>query len=452
MSKDDKSNVQRIAAVLKGFDASNTPRRTQDILTDLGVTRSTGFGLLRAMTAAGWLERADHGVLRLGPKARAMSFGALEATETSDSTKLAVRRKSGAARASAPDLEWDPALVRTIDAQRYQKPAPYRIGFSNASTSNAWRRAMLESLFYAEKIAHSRVAELFVSDAQDDPALQLEQINALVARGIDLLLISIASVNDKALSDRLGQLAAEGLPIVAVDRRPNDRGSLMSFVTASDNRIGRISALWMAEHLAGQGRVWMLSGLDGASPALRRQQAALAVFSEFPGIRVENVSYTDWTEQGGYAAIDQVLSEARRAPDGVWCDSGLQGVGSVRRFLDGGLVVPAHTGGDLNEMYKLCLHHKVPMAALDYPASMGARALEMALEVLAGHTVPQRVEVPVQIVLPRGLETPSVKADSWAELHVAWDLPDDAILSQGPALRGPKTPFKTSTSDRSATL
>ncbi|MEM1078064.1 MAG: substrate-binding domain-containing protein [Pseudomonadota bacterium] len=448
MSKDDKSNVQRIAAVLKGFDTANTPRRTHDILEELGVTRSTGFGLLRAMTAAGWLERVDHGVLRLGPKARAMIFAPLEAPEAETGKTLAVNpqpaRRSGSE--ARPDLEWDPSLVRTVETVRFSRAAPYRIGFSNASTSNAWRRAMLQSLSYAEKIAQSQIAELLVLDAEDDPARQYTQIDELVAAGIDLLLISITSVNDRRLSDRLGALAARGLPIVAVDRRPNDRASLVSFATASDHRIGRISALWMAEHLAGQGRVWMLSGLEGTSPALRRQQAALGVFSQFPGIRVENVSYTNWTARGGYEAIGRVLSEARRAPDGVWCDSGLQGVGSLRRFLETGQPVPAHTGGDLNEMYKLCLHHKVPMAALDYPASMGARALELALDVLGGNPVPQRVEVPVQIVLPRGLETSSVKADAWAERHVAWDLPDDAILSQGPALRGPKTPNRRSAS------
>lgn len=447
MSKDEKSNVQRIAAILKGFDAANTPRRTHDILTSLGVTRSTGFGLLRALVSAGWLERTDHGLLRLGSKARSLVFTPMEVPEHQDGVTLAAsplaRRQAGLAM---PDLEWDPRLVRTVDADKFRKQPPYRIGFSNASTTNAWRRAMLQSMSYAEKISQAQIQELIVRDAQDDPRRQLDQINELVAQGIDVLLISITSVNDTALSDRLNELAHAGLPIVAVDRRPNDRASLVSFVTASDHRIGRISALWLAEHLHGRGRIWMLSGLEGASPALRRQQAALAAFSAFPGIQVENVSYTDWTEGSGYGVIDKLLSEAGRAPDGVWCDSGLQGVGSIRRFAAGGGEIPAHTGGDLNEMYKLCLHNKVPMAALDYPASMGARALELALDVLSGGTVPQRVEEPVQIVLPRGCETASVKADTWAELHVAWDLDDEAILSQGPALRGPKSPSKRSVS------
>lgn len=447
MSRDQKSNVQRIAAILKGFDAENTPRRTHDILKDLGVARSTGFGLLRAMVSAGWLERFDHGALRLGPKARSLVFSALEVPEHPEARPLAAtpvgRSQAGPAM---PDLEWDPRLVRTVDAGKFRRPPPYRLGFANASTTNAWRRAMLQSMSYAEKIAQAQIKELIVRDAQDDPALQLRQIDDLVREGIDLLLISITSVNDTALGRRLNELAEDGLPIVAVDRRPNDRSSLVSFVTASDHRIGRISALWLAEHLKGQGRVWMLSGLEGASPALRRQQAALAVFSEFPGIRVENVSYTDWTQDGGYTVMDKLLAEARRAPDGVWCDSGLQGVGSLQRFADGGGAIPAHTGGDLNGMYKLCLHNRVPMAALDYPASMGARALELALDVLGGSTVPQRVEEPVRIVLPRGCETQSVRADIWAERHVAWDLGNETILSQGPALRDPRPASRRSAS------
>lgn len=442
MSQDDRSNIGRIIAILKSFDAHNTPRLSTDIVSDLGMSRSTGFGLLRALVISGWLERFDHGCLRLGEKAKLLAYAALE--PVGEKQQSVVFAEPGARSSSnmfeaTPDLEWDPALVNIVDAARFRKNGPYSIGFSNASTSNTWRKGMLQSLDYANKIAGSLIRELTVLDACDDPALQLKQINQLAQGNIDLLLISITSVTDTRLSDRLAELARDGLPIVAVDRRPNDRTSLVSFVTASDHRIGRVSALWMSEHLHGQGRVWMLSGLEGASPALRRQKAALTVFSEFAGIQVENVSYTDWTSGSGYSTINRLLAETIDPPDGIWCDSGLQGVGSVKYFVDAGLPIPAHTGGDVNEMYKLCLHNKVPMVALDYPASMGAKSLEVALDVLLGNPVPQRVEVPVQVILPRGHETPSVKADQWAELHVEWGLPADTILSQGPAMRSARS-------------
>lgn len=97
--------------------------------------------------------------------------------------------------------------------------------------------------------------------------------------------------------------------------------------------------------------------------------------------------------------------------------------------------MPAHAGGDLSEMYKLCLHHKVPIAALDYPASMGARALGVSLDVLSGQPVPQRVEVSVRIVLPRSHEIASVKVEWRAVLRVVWELPVETVLSQRPAQR-----------------
>ena len=132
MSRDAKSNIQRIAAILKGFDARNTPRRSQDILDDLGMARSTGFGLMRAMARAGWLERYDHGLMRLGPKARGLAFAPLEAEDDSDAAALrgAPDRMAVAdAPTALPDLEWDPSLVRAIDTRAFAARPPYRIGF-----------------------------------------------------------------------------------------------------------------------------------------------------------------------------------------------------------------------------------------------------------------------------------------------------------------------------------
>jgi DNA-binding LacI/PurR family transcriptional regulator len=146
------------------------------------------------------------------------------------------------------------------------------------------------------------------------------------------------------------------------------------------------------------------------------------------------VAFSDWTEEGGYAAVDRLLEQAGTSPDAVWCDSGLQGVGSLSRFLENGGALPVHTGGDLNQMYKMALHHKLPFVAVDYPAAMGARAIEVALDVLAGKPVRRRVEMAAPVVLPRGQDTTNVRADIWAETHVRWDLPDNAILSQGPSL------------------
>jgi len=434
MSKDGQSNIQRIGAILNSFDDVNTPQDSADIIRNLDLNRSTGFGLVRALTRSGWLERVDHGTLRLGQKAAELAFTPLEAPSVDAARRLSFKQSTRLSSHTQPELGLDPALTRLVDTSAYETKGPWRLGFANASTSNAWRRAMVSSIHYGQRVAKNKIDQIIMTNAKDDTDLQLAQIDELASQDIHLLLVSLVSVVDKRLSDKLAQLAASGLPIIAIDRRPEDRNSLVSFVTASDYRIGYVSALWLAEYLGGHGRVWMLSGVDGTSPALRRQHAALSTFSDFPGIRIEAVSHTDWTQDGGYQAVDRLLEATGSPPDGVWCDSGLQGLGSLSRLLELEGRPPAHTGGDLNGMYRLCLDNKVPMVALDYPASMGARAVQVAVDVLSGTPVPQRVEVPLTTIMPRGCETTSVKADIWAEMHVDWNRSDDAVLSQGAAL------------------
>ncbi len=434
-----RSNTQRIAAILGSFDALNTPQSSAALIARLGFGRSTGFALIRELARAGWLERADHGLVRLGPLARRLMFTPLEPGLDVPDTRTRRIAAPGTVQRRRPvpvsGDDWEPRLAELANTTRFALSRPARIGFANASLSNPWRRALSASMHYARRLFSGRIEELRVLTADDDPGRQLSQIEELVASGIDLLLVSCTDAVNAALSARLAELAQGGLPIVAVDRRPGDAESLVSFVTASNHRIGRVSALWMAERLKGSGCIWMLSGLEGASPAIRRQSAALAVFEQFPGIEIAAISYTGWTEAGGVAAVSELIKAGHTQPDGVWCDSGLQGVGALRRLLRVPGPTPIHTGGDLNEMYKLALREKVPFAALDYPAAMGGRAIEVAVDILGGRPVPRRVEVPVQVVLPRGCETASVSADIWAETHVGWDLADDAVLSQGPSVR-----------------
>jgi ABC-type sugar transport system substrate-binding protein len=444
--------LARIATLLGAFDAQNTPRRTRELLAESGISQSTGFGLIRALVSAGWLERVDHGLLRLGSRAAGLMFAPIEpriALADQPVQVAAVRMApQGASSSQTFQDNWRPDLAEFVPTRPFVIDRTAKIGFANASLSNPWRRALLSSMHYAVHRNAHRIANFDVVTADDDPAEQIRQIDCLIESDIDLLIVSCPNVNSMLLNARLTELARDGLPIVAVDRRPSDPSCLVSFVTASDSRMGRISALWLVERLKLGSKVWMLSGVEGASPAIRRQAAALAVLSSAPNVIVEVVASTDWTAEGGYSAVDRLLEQTGHAPDAVWCDSGLQGVGSVRRFLELGGPIPTHTGGDLNGMYKLALHNRLPFVAVDYPAAMGGRAVEIALDVLSGSTVPRRVEVQAPVIMPRGMETPGVHADFWAETHVRWDLPDDAILSQGPSLshrrarsqKGPEEP------------
>ena len=430
------SNAERIIAILSCFGADNAARPVQDLVSAAATGRSTAFGLVQAMTRAGLLRRTGHGTLKLGPAAQRLAFQAAGGLHTDLTEPRHYVAPAGAPgrRISGEIADLHPDLLRLVASPRGKRPGPWRIGVANASLSNPWRVGFLNAMRYAARLHAQEIADFRIETAEDDPDRQMEQISAMMADGIDALLVSAAPDPDGRLDAFLTEEVAPRIDVVAVDRRPSSPSGWLTFVTASDDTIGRTSATWLAEYLGGTGRIWMLSGLADSSPAIRRRSAALSALEDHPGIEIAALRDTGWTTAGGYNAAQDLLAETG-PPDGVWSDSGLQGVGALRYLTEAGVSLPPHTGGDINGMYKSALNARIPLAALDYPAAMGARAVDAALDLLEGRAVPRRIETPVPTVLTRGAETRSVKADIWAEEHVRWDLPDTTVLSQGKSLR-----------------
>ncbi len=421
------SNIDRIVGILGVFDGRNAALPAPEIVKKAGMKSSTGYGLIRALTSRGYLEATGDGCFRLGLKARQLAYAEIERPLTQ------AQLGAPTARVDPVDagLDLSPDLLEMLTFDAGSAGPPWRIGVANASSANPWRKALLSSLVQSLKRRSGVLGEARISDADDDPETQVSQISEMLAGGIDALILSAAPDPAGALCNVLEQARTMGVPVIGMDRRPARADLMTTFVTASDDMIGKSSALWVAEWLGGAGRIWMLSGIDTASPAIRRKAGACEIFDRFVGITIEAGESTDWTKQGGARVIEELLARYCAPPDAVWCDSGLQGFGAMQAFLDRGLVPPPHTGGDINGVFRMALTHRIPHCAFDYPAAMGGMAVDVTLDLLRGRMVPRRVEAPVPAILPRGHETPSVKADIWAENYVRWDLPDDATLSHG---------------------
>lgn len=327
---------------------------------------------------------------------------------------------------------WNPEFNQIVDTAAFKKDGPYTIGFANASQADLWLVTFFHGVQWAAAQHKDKLVRFIVTDANSDPTKQISDIQDLLNQDIDLLLVNPATAD--ALDPILGRAMRKGVPVVTAGRRVDTDDNFVSFVTASDTALARISATWLAEKLGGEGKIVLLPGLAGASPAEMRLQAAREVFARFPGIEILDTQYTGWSPANGKQIMSAVIQRHGDAIDGVWADSGLQGSGSVEAFLNAGFAsdkIPPHTGGDLNRMYKLALDHGFPFLGIDYTPSMGIAAFELALDVLAGTPVPKRVDVNFQVVVSDGDETPSVKADVALADYVAKDRPDDFIMGHG---------------------
>ena len=327
---------------------------------------------------------------------------------------------------------WNPGSTEIFDAAEFKKDGPYVVGFSNASISNPWRVAMLHGIEAAAERNAEKLERLIITDANDDPSKQAADVQDLIAQGVDILLVSPATA--EAMDPVVRRATRQGIPVVLVDRSVPSSENFITFVTASAQALGRISAQWLAEKLGGEGQVVMLGGLAGASPAEARIEAAMEVFNQFPGLEVLETQYTSWSPANGKTIMSALIQKYGDDIDGVWADSGLQGSGSIEAFLAAGYAagsIPPHTGGDFNAMYQLSVQNDVPMIGIDYPPAMGARAFEVLFDVLDGKGIPKRIEVNQQVVVSEGHETASVQADVFVSDYALMDKPGSVIMSSG---------------------
>lgn len=322
-----------------------------------------------------------------------------------------------------PPVLWSPMPVKMTDTTKYKKAPPWTIGFCNASISNSWRVLMEREVYYEAKRYPDLIKQLYVTDANDDPNKQISDMEDLVAKGCDLIILSAATM--AALAPITDRVMKEGIPVILVDRIVAT-DNYVSYITASNAVQARVYMQWLCEYLKGQGNIVMLSGIAGAGPAEERLvPVRQEVLPRFPGIKVLAHEYTDWSPATGKKVQAALIQKYGKEIQGVWCDSGLQAAGSVEAFVEAGLPVPPHTGEDHNGFMKLVKKHNVPACICAYPVHQGAEAVRVAINVLQGIPVPYQNEVNRLISVTPGDDTCSVKAIVPFEQAVRPDLPDD---------------------------
>jgi ribose transport system substrate-binding protein len=328
-------------------------------------------------------------------------------------------------------MMWSTQPIAMVDTTKYKKDGPYVIGFSNASISNSWRVGMLASIEQAAADNKDKIKKLLITDANDDPAKQVSDVQDLIERGVDLLIVSAATAD--ALDAIVTKAYQQGIPVVMVDRRITS-DNFTTFITASDNVFGHMSAQWMVEKLGGKGNIVMLPGMAGVSVAETRIAVAKQVFANYPDIKVLDLQYTDWSPAKGKQVMASLIQKYGDTIDAVWADHGLQGSGALEALVEAGRAkgkFPLISCADLNGCVKLAVENKAPAINYDYPPAMGGVSVQVALDILAGKPVPHQYEMNVDVAITKGDETASVKADKWVEDYARLDKPNDLILSTG---------------------
>ena len=177
----------------------------------------------------------------------------------------------------------------------------HRIGVSQCSEDiwRDWQNAEMRM----EASFHENVALTFTT-AHDDSQRQSQQIDSLVASGIDLLIVAPNQLS--SVSPAIDRAYDSGVPVIVFERK-TDSQKYTAFVSADNYEMGRQMGEYIAMRLDGKGQLMEILGLKGSSPADERHRGFRDAIAHYPDLKVVATLQGDWTEETAYEAVKAYL-------------------------------------------------------------------------------------------------------------------------------------------------
>lgn len=284
-----------------------------------------------------------------------------------------------------------------VDGAKLKKNPPYVVGLSNVSPANAFKVAMVEEFKAACETNKSLIKAFYVTDAGGQVAKQIADIEDLIAKGVDLLLVTASSPT--AISPIVEKAVEKGIVVVTFDNLV-ETPKVTVRVEANETGIGSKNMEWLCNELGGKGSIVMLGGIAGTTSAQLRWDGALEVLKKYPDIKVVGDAWVNWAFDKGKAAMENFLA-ANPKIDGVWTDGGGSAQGAMTALIEADRLVPL-VGTASNGFIKLWHEKKNEKGfksfAATNPPYCSVVALDLGLDVLQGKPAPRILKTELEIV------------------------------------------------------
>src|SRR5690606_37763878 len=325
-------------------------------------------------------------------------------------------------------------------------------GFSSAALAQGLTVGVSWSNFQEErwktdeaaiKAALEAAGATYVSaDAQSSSAKQLSDIEALMAQGVDALII--LGQDTAAVVPAIQAAADAGIPVVAYDRLIEDPRAF--YLTFDNVEVGRLQAAAVFS-AAPKGNYVMIKGspTDPNADFLRGgQQEVLQAAIDAGDIKIVGEAYTEgWLPANAQKNVEQILTENANAVDAVVASNDGTAGGAVAALTAVGLQGIPVSGQDADKaaLNRIALGTQTVSVWKD-SRDLGKNAAEIAL-ALAGGTAPDAIPNAVKFTTPGGNEMDSVflapipitKANLSVVVDAGWITKDEVCqgVSAGPA-------------------
>lgn len=312
-------------------------------------------------------------------------------------------------------------ILGLVGCSRSGEQSGVTIGYSTYTLSNPFFSGMLKGL---EQGTQAHGYKLVTANANGDPAQQVTDMQNLISRGVDYILLTPA--DGKAIAPGIAAADAAGVPVISVP----DRVEQPIAVTIAMDEVdtGKKAGEFVTAAIAtknGQpvGNIVQIEGVTGIPSAMARKEGFRSVIAQSPGLKIVASQDGGFDTDQSYKVMVDIL-QANPKIDAVFATNDAEAIGVTAAMKSQGRYFPVGhpdhivlIGADGSKPVIEDIRGGVQDATLSLnPIKSAKKAVDVVADLQAGREVPKEIIWPTQLITTENITSPEVAAYGiWAD-------------------------------------
>lgn len=293
----------------------------------------------------------------------------------------------------------------------------YTVGFAQVGSNNPWRLGESKSMQdEAARLGYTLVE----TNANEDTAKQIADLDSLIAQGVDILIFPPRE--SQAIAPSVLKAKAAGIPVILIDRdvdhsiaKPGE--DYITFIGSDFVDQGRRAAEWLVEATGGEAKIIQLEGTTGSDPAIDRQkgfedylagtfQGTPTAAGAHPGMEIIASQTGDFQRDLGREVM-QTLLQAHPDVTAVYAHNDEMAIGAIQAMKAAGVDMKTMLIGGVDATQDALAAMQagdLDVTVFQDAAGQGKGAIDAALKLAKGEAVDQKVYIPFQLVTPANID------------------------------------------------
>lgn len=239
---------------------------------------------------------------------------------------------------------------------------------------------------WVEKEAKAEGVSIVFADAKGDSDVQVSQVQDFITQGVDAIIYIPAGATAATVPVRAAQEA--GIPVVTVDRNPEGAPG-DTFIATDSVASSKILGEWVVEATGGVGNLGIIQGQLGTTPEEARDEGFTAGIAGSDIVEVARQASEAWLQDEGYDIATDMLQAHPEITIIFGRADGLA-LGAAQAARSAGItdILVVGFDGDPSGIQGV-VDGTLGATIIQATTAMGKLAVQSALKLIAGETVPE---------------------------------------------------------------